>query len=134
MESRRSQSSKLGTLKGSNAILCGVDETQFKHIQNCSTVKEPKMCFEQPIKAQPRGVDESWISVEKYLTEDVPRKLRSEHVKDVEDLLSLVFRATPSSIKDFINWVAEVQSHEDAYTSFTEENRKLLEYVLEMSL
>ncbi|KAK4848344.1 hypothetical protein QYF36_011925 [Acer negundo] len=79
------------------------------------------------------GVDESWISVEKYLTEDVPRKLRSEHVKDVEDLLSLVFRATPSSIKDFINWVAEVQSHEDAYTSFTEENRKLLEEVLKQT-
>ncbi|TXG63860.1 hypothetical protein EZV62_010854 [Acer yangbiense] len=60
---------------------------------------------------------ESWISVEKYLTEDVPRKLRSENVKDVEDLLSLLFKAAPSSIKDFINWVAEVQSHEDAYTA-----------------
>ncbi|TXG63859.1 hypothetical protein EZV62_010853 [Acer yangbiense] len=76
---------------------------------------------------------ESWISVEKYLTEDVPRKLRSEYVKDVEDLLSLVFKAAPPAIKDFINWVAEVQRNEDAYTIFTQEKRKLLEEVLKQA-
>ncbi|KAK3206919.1 hypothetical protein Dsin_020965 [Dipteronia sinensis] len=76
---------------------------------------------------------ESWIGVEKYLTEDVPRKLRSENVKDVEDLFSLVFKAAPPAIKDFVNWVAEVQRNEDAYTIFTQEKRKWLEEVLKQA-
>ncbi|KAL5796485.1 hypothetical protein ACOSQ2_001305 [Xanthoceras sorbifolium] len=73
---------------------------------------------------------ESWISVEKYMTENVPLKLRSENVKDVEDLLSVVFKAAPPGIKEFIKWVAEVQRHEDAYTIFTQMERRCLEELL----
>lgn len=54
-----------------------------------------------------------WIKVAKYLTEDVPYRLKSDDVKDVESLLS-IFKSAPAELKEFIKWwVAEVCRQED---------------------
>ncbi|KAJ4726928.1 Phytochelatin Synthase, Glutathione gamma-glutamylcysteinyltransferase [Melia azedarach] len=54
-----------------------------------------------------------WIKVAKYLTEDVPYRLKSDDMKDVESLLS-IFKSAPAELKEFIKWwVAEVCRQED---------------------
>ncbi|TYJ28049.1 hypothetical protein E1A91_A07G231200v1 [Gossypium mustelinum] len=50
---------------------------------------------------------ENWNVVAKYLTEDLPLLLTSKNLKDVNDVLCVVFRSAPSSLRDFIKWIAE---------------------------
>lgn len=56
---------------------------------------------------------ESWNSVAKYLTEDVPHLLKLEDVKDVQEVLSVVFKCPPADLREFIKWIAEIRRPED---------------------
>ncbi|CAN8267637.1 unnamed protein product [Cochlearia groenlandica] len=58
--------------------------------------------------------DESWLSIVKYLKEDVPRLVSSHHVDTVEKILAVVFKSLPSDFNTFIKWVAEIRRPEDA--------------------
>lgn len=66
---------------------------------------------------------ESWNSVAKYLTEDVPLLVKSDNVKDVQELLSVVFKSPPADLREFINWIAEVRRQEDGSLVLSEEER-----------
>ncbi|KAL1164069.1 hypothetical protein V6Z11_A06G044800 [Gossypium hirsutum] len=52
---------------------------------------------------------ENWNVVAKYLTEDLPLLLTSKNLKDVNDVLCMVFRSAPSSLRDFIKWITEIR-------------------------
>lgn len=66
---------------------------------------------------------ESWVSIAKFLMEDVPVLLSSDNVKDVKDVLSTVFSSLPSNFSEFIKWVAEVRRQEDGTQALSEEER-----------
>ncbi|KAF9609631.1 hypothetical protein IFM89_017770 [Coptis chinensis] len=66
---------------------------------------------------------ESWISTAKYLTDDVPFLLKSEDVKDVDKVLSVVLTSLPTNFSEFIKWVAEVRRQEDGASSLSNEER-----------
>lgn len=56
---------------------------------------------------------EGWNSIAKYLIEDVPLLLKSVDVKDVQNVISVVFKSPPADLREFIKWVAEVRRQED---------------------
>ncbi|KAJ4726932.1 Phytochelatin Synthase, Glutathione gamma-glutamylcysteinyltransferase [Melia azedarach] len=64
---------------------------------------------------------DGWNKVAKYLTEDVGLRLKSDDVKDIESLLSIVFKSAPADLKEFIKWVAEVRRQEDGGVILSEE-------------
>ncbi|KAL1199634.1 Glutathione gamma-glutamylcysteinyltransferase 1 [Cardamine amara subsp. amara] len=72
--------------------------------------------------------DESWMSIVKYLKEDVPQLVSSQHVDSVEKILSLIFKSLPSNFNQFIKWVGEIRRPEDAKPnlSMEEESRQKL--------
>ncbi|GLT41281.1 hypothetical protein SLA2020_153560 [Shorea laevis] len=67
--------------------------------------------------------DEGWSEVAKYLTEDVLLLLTSGDLKDVEDVLSIIFKKAPSGFGDLIKWIAEVRRHEDDGIKLSEEEK-----------
>ncbi|XP_024019168.1 glutathione gamma-glutamylcysteinyltransferase 3 isoform X2 [Morus notabilis] len=66
---------------------------------------------------------ESWNSVVKYLIEDVPLLLKLDDMKDVQEVLSVVFKSPPADLREFIKWVAEVRSQEDGSLFLSEEEK-----------
>ncbi|KAL5711926.1 glutathione gamma-glutamylcysteinyltransferase [Ranunculus cassubicifolius] len=66
---------------------------------------------------------ESWISIAKYLMDDVPSLLKSEIVKNVEKVLSVVLASLPTNFSDFIKWVAEVRRQDDGALTKEEKGR-----------
>ncbi|CAI9107590.1 OLC1v1006977C1 [Oldenlandia corymbosa var. corymbosa] len=66
---------------------------------------------------------ESWVSIAKFLTEEVPVILTSDDLKGVKDVFASVFASLPSNFSDFIKWVAEVRRQEDANENLSEEER-----------
>ncbi|KAL9676458.1 hypothetical protein QQ045_004672 [Rhodiola kirilowii] len=66
---------------------------------------------------------ESWISIAKYLVDDVPALLRSKDVKDLHQVILVVFSSLPSNFDEFIKWVAEVRRPEDGGQSLSEEEK-----------
>lgn len=66
---------------------------------------------------------EGWNSVAKFLTEDVPLLLKSEDLKDIQEVLSVVFKSPPSELREFITWVAEVRRQEDGKLTLSEEEK-----------
>ncbi|CAH1431864.1 unnamed protein product [Lactuca virosa] len=69
---------------------------------------------------------ESWVNIAKYLMEDVPVLLGSRNVKDVKDVLSIVFNSLPSKFLEFIKWVAEVRRTEEGDQSLSPEEQERL--------
>ncbi|KAM1031965.1 glutathione gamma-glutamylcysteinyltransferase 1-like isoform X2 [Malus sylvestris] len=69
---------------------------------------------------------ESWVGVAKYLMDDVPLLLKSEEVKDIQEVLSVVFMSLPSYFGQFIKWVAEVRRREDGGQSLSLEEKARL--------
>ncbi|XP_076921438.1 glutathione gamma-glutamylcysteinyltransferase 1-like isoform X1 [Bidens hawaiensis] len=69
---------------------------------------------------------ESWANIAKYLMEDVPVLLSSKNVKDVKDVLSIVFNSLPSKFLEFIKWVAEVRRTEEGGQSLSPEEQERL--------
>lgn len=66
---------------------------------------------------------EGWNSIAKYLVEDVPLNLKLEDVKDVQGVLSVVFKSPPADLSKFIKWVAEVRRQEDGSLILSEEEK-----------
>jgi glutathione gamma-glutamylcysteinyltransferase len=64
-----------------------------------------------------------WSSVANYLSADVPHLLKSEDVKDVEEVLSVVFKSPPADLREFIKWVAEVRRQDDGGIILSEEEK-----------
>lgn len=60
--------------------------------------------------------------------DDVPVLLRSENVKDIDKVLSVVFTSLPSNFGDFIKWVAEVRRWEDGGQNLSQEEKGRLAY------
>ncbi|XP_020539212.1 glutathione gamma-glutamylcysteinyltransferase 1 isoform X2 [Jatropha curcas] len=66
---------------------------------------------------------ESWLGIAKYLVDDVPLLLKSEDLKDVHALLSVIFSSLPSDFGEFIKWVAEVRRQDDGGKSLSQEEK-----------
>ncbi|KAL5124706.1 Glutathione gamma-glutamylcysteinyltransferase 3 [Glycine soja] len=66
---------------------------------------------------------EGWSSVAKSLTEDVPRLLKSEDLKDIQEVLSLAFKSPPSELRGLITWIVEVRRQEDGNLTLSEEEK-----------
>ncbi|KAF5741836.1 hypothetical protein HS088_TW10G00842 [Tripterygium wilfordii] len=69
---------------------------------------------------------ESWARIAKYLIDDVPLLLRSELVKDIEKVLSVIFVSLPSNFEEFIKWVAEIRRQEDSGHNLSQEEKQRL--------
>ncbi|KAL6564672.1 Glutathione gamma-glutamylcysteinyltransferase 1 [Orobanche minor] len=48
---------------------------------------------------------ESWNSIAKFLVDDVPSILKSEDVKDICKVLSVIVKSLPSNFDEFIKWI-----------------------------
>lgn len=69
---------------------------------------------------------ESWTSIAKFLMDDVPFLLKSEDVKDIHKVLSIIFTSLPSNFEEFIQWVAEIRRREDGGSSLSTEEKARL--------
>ncbi|KFK42742.1 hypothetical protein AALP_AA1G033900 [Arabis alpina] len=70
--------------------------------------------------------DESWISIAKYLKEDVPLLVSSQHVDTIERILHVVFKSLPSNFNQFIRWIAEIRRTEDVNQNLSPEEKSRL--------
>ncbi|ESQ36535.1 hypothetical protein EUTSA_v10007644mg [Eutrema salsugineum] len=70
--------------------------------------------------------DESWIGIAKYLKEDVPRLVSSQHVDTIERILYVVFKSLPSNFNQFIRWMAEIRRTEDVNQNLSSEEKSRL--------
>lgn len=66
---------------------------------------------------------ESWVSIAKFLMEEVPVLLSSDKVKDMKDVIYTVFSSLPSNFSDFIKWVVEVRRQEEGTQKLSEEEK-----------
>ncbi|OMP11135.1 Phytochelatin synthase [Corchorus olitorius] len=66
---------------------------------------------------------EGWNIVAKYLTEDIPHMFCSGNLKDVNDVLCMVFKSAPPDLREFIKWIAEVRRPDDGSTILSEEEK-----------
>ncbi|MCI07340.1 glutathione gamma-glutamylcysteinyltransferase 1-like, partial [Trifolium medium] len=66
---------------------------------------------------------ESWKSIAKFLINDVPSLLKSEDVKDMCKVLSVIVTSLPSNFEEFIKWVTEIRRQEDNGPSLSEEEK-----------
>ncbi|KAJ0963725.1 hypothetical protein J5N97_028847 [Dioscorea zingiberensis] len=66
---------------------------------------------------------ENWISTAKFLTEDVPNLLKSDDLKSVPEVLSLIFESLPANAGEFIKWIAEVRRQEENGSSLSKEEK-----------
>ncbi|KAL5792711.1 hypothetical protein ACOSP7_001305 [Xanthoceras sorbifolium] len=66
---------------------------------------------------------ESWVRIANYLMDDVPKLVKSEDIKDIKKLLSVIFMSLPSDFGEFIKWVAEVRRREDGNQSLSQEEK-----------
>lgn len=63
---------------------------------------------------------ESWLSNAKYFIDDVPLLLKSEDLKTVPQVLSLLFQNLLANAGDFITWIAEVRRREEDGSNLSE--------------
>ncbi|XP_004292222.1 PREDICTED: glutathione gamma-glutamylcysteinyltransferase 3-like [Fragaria vesca subsp. vesca] len=66
---------------------------------------------------------EGWNSVAKYLIEDVPLRMKLEEIKDVQEVISVVFKSPPADLREFVKWVAEVRRQEDGHLILSKEEK-----------
>ncbi|XP_010457419.1 PREDICTED: glutathione gamma-glutamylcysteinyltransferase 2 [Camelina sativa] len=76
--------------------------------------------------------DESWISIAKYLKEDVPRLVSSQHVDTIERILYVVFKSLPADFSQFIRWMVEVRRIEDFNQNLSSEEKSRLDLKQEL--
>lgn len=62
----------------------------------------------------------------KYLIDDVPILLKSEDLKNVHEVLSLLLMSLPACAGNFIKWVAEVRRQEEEGSSLSKEEKDRL--------
>ena len=58
--------------------------------------------------------------------DDVPLLLKSEDLKDTQDVLTVIFASLPLNYSDFIKWIAEVRRTEDSGQSLSPEEKARL--------
>ncbi|KAG6535931.1 glutathione gamma-glutamylcysteinyltransferase 1-like [Zingiber officinale] len=85
--------------------------------------------------------DESWMSIAKYLIDDVPVLLQSEMPENINQILYLILKSLPACAGNFIKWIAEVRRQEEDGSGVTNEEKerlalkeKVLEQVRETEL
>ncbi|KAF8392162.1 hypothetical protein HHK36_022504 [Tetracentron sinense] len=66
---------------------------------------------------------ESWVRTAKYLIDHVPLILKTENVKDVEEVLSILFTPLLANFTELIKWIAEIRRQEDGDLSLSKEER-----------
>ncbi|KAG2260395.1 hypothetical protein Bca52824_079689 [Brassica carinata] len=76
--------------------------------------------------------DESWTSIAKYLKEDVPLLVSSQHVDTIERILDVVFNSLPSNFNQFIRWMAEIRRTEDINQNLSSEEESRLDLKQEL--
>jgi glutathione gamma-glutamylcysteinyltransferase len=76
--------------------------------------------------------DESWISIAKYLKEDVSRLVSSQHVDTIERILYVVFKSLPANFNQFIKWMAEIRRTEDVNQNLSSEEKSRLKLKQEL--
>ncbi|XP_045825890.1 glutathione gamma-glutamylcysteinyltransferase 1-like [Trifolium pratense] len=79
--------------------------------------REPAMLYTLSCK------HESWTSIAKVLVNDVPALLKSDDVKDMCKVLSVIVTSLPSNFEEFIKWVAEIRREEDNGPTLSEEEK-----------
>jgi len=58
--------------------------------------------------------------------DDVPLLLKSENVKDIHQVVSIIVSSLPSKSEQFIKWVAEIRRREDGGPSLSTEEKARL--------
>ncbi|PKI71906.1 hypothetical protein CRG98_007674 [Punica granatum] len=76
--------------------------------------------------------NESWIGIAKYLMDDIPRLLKSEHVKDIRRLIGVICESLPPDFEKYIHWIVEVRRAEDAGTNKCREEKGRLDVMDEV--
>ncbi|KAG8068705.1 hypothetical protein GUJ93_ZPchr0005g16049 [Zizania palustris] len=76
--------------------------------------------------------DESWKSVEKYCTEDLPNLLKDDNVENVLTLLSRLVKHLPPNAGNLIKWTIEVRRQEEVGSNFSKDadGRPILKVIL----
>nr|XP_010935936.1 glutathione gamma-glutamylcysteinyltransferase 1 isoform X1 [Elaeis guineensis] len=69
---------------------------------------------------------ESWVSMARYLIDDVPILLKSEGLQTVPEVLNIIFKSLPANAGDFIKWVAEVRRQEEDEPRLSMEEKERL--------
>ncbi|KAI4301068.1 hypothetical protein L6164_034385 [Bauhinia variegata] len=70
---------------------------------------------------------ESWINIAKFIIDDVPLLLKSEDVKDIQKVLSVIITSLPSNFREFIKCIAEFRRQENGSTSLSPEEKAWLD-------
>ncbi|XP_020220484.1 glutathione gamma-glutamylcysteinyltransferase 1 isoform X2 [Cajanus cajan] len=55
----------------------------------------------------------NWFKIVKFLLDDIPILLKSEDMKDIHQILSIIVTSLPSNFEEFIKWVVEIRRQED---------------------
>ncbi|XP_050366527.1 glutathione gamma-glutamylcysteinyltransferase 3-like [Argentina anserina] len=66
---------------------------------------------------------EGWNNVAKYLIEDVPLLMKLDEIKDVQEVISVVFKSPPADLREFVKWVAEVRRQENGHLILSNEEK-----------
>ncbi|KAJ8478384.1 hypothetical protein OPV22_022111 [Ensete ventricosum] len=67
--------------------------------------------------------DERWVTMAKYSMDEVPILLKSEDLKSVPQVLSLLLKSFSACAGYFIKWVAEVRQQDENGSSFSNEDK-----------
>ncbi|XP_074562826.1 glutathione gamma-glutamylcysteinyltransferase 1-like [Curcuma longa] len=70
--------------------------------------------------------DETWLSIAKYLINDVPILLKSEDLKSASQVLYRVLKSLPACAGDFIKQFLEVRSREEDGSTLSNEEKERL--------
>ncbi|KAI4311398.1 hypothetical protein MLD38_036300 [Melastoma candidum] len=65
----------------------------------------------------------NWVGIASYLVDDVSQLVKSEDLKDVQDVLRIVCASLPADFGKFIQWMAEVRREADGGSSISEEEK-----------
>ncbi|PNX86849.1 phytochelatin synthase, partial [Trifolium pratense] len=107
-------------------------KTPWKMTRRDGTAEKDKVRFlvlrccggwRQRLKEDGSCKHESWKSIAKFLINDVPSLLKSDDVKDMCKVLSVIVTSLPSNFEEFIKWVAEIRRQKDGGPSLSEEEK-----------
>lgn len=49
--------------------------------------------------------------------------MKLEEIKDVQEVISVVFKSPPADLREFVKWVAEVRRQEDGHLILSKEEK-----------
>ncbi|KAL9257804.1 Glutathione gamma-glutamylcysteinyltransferase 1-like protein [Drosera capensis] len=68
----------------------------------------------------------SWKAAVLYLTQDAPHLFSTTEIKDLHELIAMIFTSAPTGLRDFIAWVVEVRRQEEDNKTVSNEERARL--------